>query len=138
MSDSLFQVSTIDSGVTRVSLVGEVDASVARQLQVSLEQLVGEGHTRLLVDLSAVTFIDSTGLGVFLFTVKRLRRRRGRLAVFCPHPVMRELFELVGHNLIFPVEATFDAALAHLRPRRRLGAPGATSRSPATGHSAGR
>jgi anti-sigma B factor antagonist len=88
---------------------------------VSLEELVREGHTKLLIDLSAVTFIDSTGLGVFLFTFKRVRRGRGRLAVFCPHPVMRELFELVGHNLLFPVEESFDQALAHLRPRGRFG-----------------
>jgi anti-sigma B factor antagonist len=138
MSDSLFETSKLDQGVTQVRLTGEVDAGIARQLQVALEELVREGHNRLLVDLSDVSFIDSTGLGVFLFMVKRLRRRRGRLAVYCPNPVMRELFELVGHNLIFPVDETLDAAHAHLRPRRRFGAPGAGSRSPASGHSAGR
>lgn len=123
----------MDQGVTRVRLAGDVDASVARQLQVSLEELVGEGHSRLLIDLSAVTFIDSTGLGVFLFTVKHLRRRRGRLAVFCPNAVMRELFELIGHNLLFAVEESFDQALAHLRPRRRFGSSSGASRPHPTG-----
>jgi anti-sigma B factor antagonist len=79
---------------------------------------------RLLVDLSQATFIDSTGVGVLLGTVRRLRRRRGRLAVLCPHPFMQELFHLLGHNWIFPVEDTMERALTHLGagprfPRRR-------------------
>jgi anti-sigma B factor antagonist len=117
-----FQINVLESGVTRVALGGDVDASVASELQESLEDLVHEGHTRLLVDLSDVSFIDSTALGVLLHTVKELRRRRGRLAVLCPDPKMRELFELVGHNLLFPVDESLDEALRHLRPRRRFGA----------------
>lgn len=97
-----------------------MDISGARALQQSLEGLVRDGHTRLLIDLTDVSFIDSTGLGVLLHVVKRLRRRRGTLAVCCPDPTMRGLFELVGHNLLFPVEETFDKALRQVTPRRRL------------------
>jgi anti-sigma B factor antagonist len=106
--------------VTQVRLAGEVDISGARALQQSLEGLVGEGHTRLLIDLTDVTFIDSTGLGVLLHTVRLLRRRRGRLVVLCPDPTMRGLFELVGHNMIFPVEETLEQALRRLTPSRRF------------------
>jgi anti-sigma B factor antagonist len=106
-----------------------VDISGARALQQSLEGLVGDGHTRLLIDLTDVSFIDSTGLGVLLHIVRRLRRRRGRLAVCCPDPVMRGLFELVGHNMLFPVEETLDQALRHLAPRRPFAA-GRSERPP--------
>jgi anti-sigma B factor antagonist len=95
-----------------------VDAAVAAPIQQALANLVREGHTRLLIDLTDVSFIDSTGLGILLHTVKKLRRRRGRLAVACPDPTMRQLFELVGHNLLFPVDETVDQALHHLRERR--------------------
>jgi anti-sigma B factor antagonist len=81
---------------------------------------VGEGHTHLLVDLTDVTFIDSTGLGVLLHTYKLVRRKRGRLAVLCPDQTMRELFELVGQNLLFPVEETLEQALRALTPSRRF------------------
>ena len=97
-----------------------MDISGARALQQSLDGLVRDGHTRLLIDLTDVTFIDSTGLGVLLHTVRRLRQRRGALAVCCPDPMMRGLFELVGHNMLFPVEETFDQALRRVTPQRRF------------------
>jgi len=124
MSDSQIKTSDLDRVVTRVHLVGEVDIATAEGLQRALDDLIRDGHTRLLVDLTEVSFIDSTGLGVLLHTVKQLRRRRGRLVVLCPDPTMRALFELVGHNLLFPVDETLERALTHLRPRRsRFGAP---------------
>jgi anti-anti-sigma regulatory factor len=64
--------------------------------------------------------MDSTALGILLDTVRKLRRRRGKLAVACPHDAMRNLFELVGHNLLFPVDETVDQAFSHLKSRRAL------------------
>jgi anti-sigma B factor antagonist len=129
MSDSRIKTSDVERGVTRVHLVGEVDIASAKQLQQALGDLVRDGHTRLLVDLTDVSFIDSTGLGVLLHTVRQLRRRRGRLAVLCPDPTMRALFELVGHNLLFPVDETLERALTHLQPRRSRFGAAATRRS---------
>jgi anti-sigma B factor antagonist len=126
--DPLVRTEPLDRGVTRVRLTGAVDIAVAGELWRSLVKLVRDGHTRLLIDLSEVSFIDSTGLGVLLHTVRQLRPHRGRLAVACPDPTMRRLFELIGHNLLFPVEETLDQAMAQLMPRRRERAP----RSPST------
>jgi anti-sigma B factor antagonist len=97
-----------------------VDIARAHELQESFDALVRDGHNRLLVDLSDVSFMDSTGLGVLLRTSKELKRRRGRLAVCCPDESMRELFELVGHNLLFPVENTREQALRLVAPQRRF------------------
>jgi anti-sigma B factor antagonist len=119
----------LDRGVTHVRLAGEVDAAVTVPIQQALAALVRDGHTRLLIDLTAVTFIDSSGLGILLQTVKKLRRRHGRLAVACPDPAMRQLFELVGHNLLFPVDESVDQAVRHLRDRRRFERE-STARSP--------
>ena len=117
-SDSLLRIDTLDSGVTHVKLSGAVDIAIAGELRRELVKLVRAGHRRLLIDLSDVGFIDSTGLGVLLHIVKRLEPRRGRLAVACPDPTMRRLFELIGHNLLFPVDESVDRAFAHLVPRR--------------------
>jgi anti-sigma B factor antagonist len=109
---------TLDQGVVRIRLGGDVDVRAAPDLSERLEGLIADGHRKLLVDLSDAVFIDSTALGVLLSTVRELRQRRGRLAVLCPDPAMRGLFELVGHNMIFPVEETLDKALRHLARRR--------------------
>jgi anti-sigma B factor antagonist len=113
-------VRPLDRGVTHVILSGELDLAVAPELWVALEGLVREGETKLLIDLTPVRFVDSTALGVLHDTLKRLRQRRGRMAVVCPDQSMRDLFQLVGYNLIFPVEETRDKALAHLGGRRRF------------------
>jgi anti-sigma B factor antagonist len=109
------------SGITRVRICGEADIRVAPEIQERLDELAKEPRRRLLIDLSEATFLDSTALAVLLETDRRLRERRGRLAVLCPDPGMRELFVLVGHNLIFPVEETERRTLRHLGGRRRLG-----------------
>ena len=133
-SEAQFQISTLERGVIRVAMMGELDIAQAKQFQQVLDDLIGKGQTRLLIDLSPVSFIDSSGLGVLLHAVRRLRRRRGRLAVVCPDPMMRELFELVGHNLLFPIEDTQEKALTHLVGRRRFApsrrSPGSPSGSP--------
>jgi anti-sigma B factor antagonist len=119
---SAFAIETdqLDRDVTRVGLSGEVGIAVAGELQHTLDELIQEGHPRLLVDLSEATFIDSAALEVLLDTARQLRRPRGRFAVLCPDPNMRSLFQLVGHNLIFPVDETLDRALAHLAARPRF------------------
>jgi len=122
MSDSLFTTRRLDRGVTHVCLSGEIDLGVAVVLRQSLDDLIHDGQTRLLIDLTDVSFLDSTALGVLLHTAKKLRRRRGGIAVVCPDPRMHQLFELVGHTLLFPVDESVDQALSHLQPeRRRLG-----------------
>jgi anti-sigma B factor antagonist len=119
-TDFRITVETLDQGVARVQLGGDVDARAAPEMRRRLGQLTQDGESKLLIDLSEALFIDSTALGVLLATVRDLREKRGRLAVFCPDPSMQELFELVGHNLIFPVEDTFEGALRHLGARRRF------------------
>ncbi len=109
-----------DAGITRVRICGEADARAAPEIQERLNELAAEPRRRLLIDLSEATFLDSTALAVLLDTARRLRERRGRLAVLCPNAGMHELFVLVGHNLIFAVEETERRALRHLA-RRRIG-----------------
>jgi len=121
-SPAAFEIETheLDPSVTHVSLSGEVGLAVAPELQRKLDELIGAEHPRLLVDLTDATFIDSAALQVLLDTARQLRRPRGRFAVLCPDADMRSLFQLVGHNLIFPVDATLDRALAHLVARPRF------------------
>lgn len=123
------QTTALEAGILRVKLAGELDIAAAPRVQHTLEELIRLGHDKLLIDLSEATFVDSTMLGVLLRAVRRLRRRRGALAVFCPDPAMRGLFELVGHNLIFPVEQSPERALSHLgvRPRSHRSARGPRS-----------
>jgi anti-sigma B factor antagonist len=119
VADFRIAVHDLPADAKQVGLSGDVDARAAPELKDCLLGLFERGHTRILVDLSDAAFIDSTALGVLLDTARRVRQRRGRLVVFCPQPHMRELFELVGHNMIFPVAETMERAQRQFGGRRR-------------------
>jgi anti-sigma B factor antagonist len=94
----------VDERTHVVAPRGEVDALTAPQLGRRLLGLADEGKTRVVVDLSNVTFMDSTGIGVLLYSLKQLRVRQGGLVLVCPtERIMRpfQITGLVGHLRIF-------------------------------------
>lgn len=101
----------VDESTHVLAPTGEVDVLTSPQLGRRLLRLADEGKTRVVVDLSGVTFIDSSGLGVLLNAVRHLRGRSGRLVLVCPtEPILRpfQVTGLVGHLGIF---STREAAL---------------------------
>jgi anti-sigma B factor antagonist len=84
---------------------GEIDLHTAPRLGRRLLWLVDEGKTRLVVDLSLVTFIDSTGIGVLLNALRRVAGRDGGLVLVCPDDRALRPFQVSGlasHVRIFP------------------------------------
>lgn len=97
-----------------VSLGGEVDLYTAPELKQELHRLVGEGATRLIVDMSATTFIDSTTLGVLLSVLKRVRPEGGAVVLVCPDRNVKRIFEITLLDRVFAIVDTRDEALAEL------------------------
>ena len=64
-----------------VAAIGEVDVFTAPQLDAELTRLTHEGRTSIVVDLSRVDFLDSTGLSVLVKALKRVRESEGSLDV---------------------------------------------------------
>jgi anti-sigma B factor antagonist len=95
-----------------VSVSGEVDVATAPELRHQLLELVSAGKTKVIVNLGAVGFLDSTGLGVLVSTVKRLRSDGGDLAVICASAQILRVFEITGLTSVFAIHDTLAAALA--------------------------
>ena len=105
-----------------ISLAGEVDLYTAPEFKQQLLEVIGEGATDVVVDLSKTTFIDSTTLGVLVGGVKRLRPAGGQLSLVCSDRNITKIFEITGLDRVFTIHPTRDAALS--------------SESPATGSAA--
>jgi anti-sigma B factor antagonist len=106
---------SVDEEVHVVSPSGEVDVLTAPQLGRRLLALFEEGKTRVVVDLSAVTFMDSTGIGVLIDALRRSSSRRGNLVLVCPTERIMRPFEvtgLVGYLKIFTSREEALGALA--------------------------
>jgi anti-sigma B factor antagonist len=97
-----------------VSLGGEVDLYTAPELKQELHRLVDEGATRLVIDMSETTFIDSTTLGVLLSVVKRIRPEGGSVVLVCPDRNVRRIFEITLLDRVFAIVDTLAEAFAEL------------------------
>jgi anti-sigma B factor antagonist len=83
---------------------GELDLHAAPELRDRLDVALDEGAKVIVLDLSAVTFIDSMALGVLLGAVNRLRRRGGDLRLVVPNPQLRRIFEISLLDRIFTLD----------------------------------
>ncbi|MCU1350982.1 MAG: anti-sigma factor antagonist [Acidimicrobiales bacterium] len=95
-----------------VAVGGEIDVATAPRLREQLITLVNDGHHRIVVDLGAVDFLDSTGLGVLVGALKRVRTHDGDLALVCDEPRILKVFEITGLTKVFAMYGTVDQALS--------------------------
>lgn len=97
-----------------VAVRGEIDLFTAPELKQALGEAIEAGRTKIVVDLSETTFLDSTALGVLIGTVKRLRSRDGRLTIVNTDPNIAKTFEITGLDQIFTIRSSRDDAVAAL------------------------
>jgi anti-sigma B factor antagonist len=108
-----FTVETRQVGdIAVVVAAGELDAHSAPTLDAVLSPLSMRPEGELVVDLSSVGFIDSTGLGILVSTLKHVRESDGRLDVVVATPRVLKVFSLTGLDVVIPLHATLDGALA--------------------------
>jgi anti-sigma B factor antagonist len=88
---------------------GELDLHTAPDLERALGAVV-DGAARLIVDLSAATFIDSTTLHVLLVQARRTEAAGGELVVVAADPNVRRVFEITGFDRLFSVVPALEAA----------------------------
>jgi anti-sigma B factor antagonist len=93
---------------------GEIDALTAPQLGRCLLGLAEQGKTDVVVDLTRVTFMDSTGIGVILNALRRLTSRDGHLVLVCPSERVTRPFEIAGLLSQLRIFPTREAALGGL------------------------
>lgn len=91
-------------GSVVVAVTGEVDAAGSEELRTRLDDVIDdESPMELVVDLHELAFMDSTGLGVLVHALKRMRERGGELTLSAPSPSTRKLLDISGLDRIFPV-----------------------------------
>jgi anti-sigma B factor antagonist len=99
--------------VTVIASEGEIDVSSVGEFRSALSEAARAGADRVVIDLSAVSFIDSSGLGALLDVHNRLRRDKRELVVVAPSgsaaAVLMELAGLRGRLSIFK---TRESAIA--------------------------
>jgi anti-sigma B factor antagonist len=101
----------LDDGIGLVAVSGESDLYTAPHLKGELLRLIGAGATRVVVDLSRTSFVDSATLGVLLGGLKRLRPKGGEITLVVDDANIRKIFEITLLDRVFPIVQTLPEAL---------------------------
>ena len=101
-----------DAGVHIVNVSGEIHVSTAPAFREQLNGVIEGGATMLVLDLSGVDFIDSTGLSVLLNGLRLVSQRHGRLALVCANPTVMRLFQITSLDATFDIFEDRAAAIA--------------------------
>lgn len=99
-------------GFAVLAVSGEVDVATVPRLREQLHGLVAQGSNQIVVNLDAVDFLDSTGLGVLVGALKRVRSNDGDLHLVCTQPRIRKVFEVTGLTKVFKLFDSVDDAVA--------------------------
>jgi anti-sigma B factor antagonist len=114
----------VDERTSVIAVEGEIHVSTAPEFSGVLAAAVAAGRTSLVLDLSGVMFIDSTGLSVLLNVLRRVTRAGGAMALVCSNPTVLRLFEITRLDSTFDIHAEVEPALAAVQAGGRTdGAP---------------
>ncbi|MCZ7457204.1 STAS domain-containing protein [Streptomyces sp. WMMC940] len=105
------EVEIHDPGTALVTIRGELDVDTATLLHHHLANQALHGRRHLVLDLSAVGFMDSSGLNVLIRATRETRATGGDLHLAAPTPPVAKLFDLTGLSLTTAVHEDVEAAL---------------------------
>lgn len=98
------------AGHTVVEARGEVDVYTSSMLREQLVEVIDAGARSVVVDLGAVDFLDSSGLGVLVGALKRLRSADGRLGLVCTNEKLLKVFRITALDRVFTLYDTVAEA----------------------------
>jgi anti-sigma B factor antagonist len=98
-----------------IRVAGEIHASTAPEFSDRLNAVISNGRNAVVLDLTNVEFIDSTGLSVLLNGLRRVTRARGAMVIACANPTVLRLFEITKLDSTFEILPSCDEAIERLR-----------------------
>jgi len=100
------------AGHTVLKLSGDVDLRSVPQLRESLADAIQRPGQHILIDLSGVPYMDSSGVGTLVFIKREVERRNGTVALVGLQPRVRGVFEITHLDAFFEIYDSLDEATA--------------------------
>lgn len=93
----------IVDGVEVLDVAGELDIYTSPKLRAAIQEVLGGGASRLVVNLLSTTYLDSTALSVLTSALKQAREAGGTVALVYNQPQIEKIFTITGLHEVFPV-----------------------------------
>ncbi len=102
-------------GIAVLNVDGEIDIYTAPHFKNAISELIAQGHTNILIDMTRVDFMDSSGFGTLLSATKPLRPVGGSISLCCCNEAISRMLEITRLNTLFHVFLSREEALASLQ-----------------------
>lgn len=106
---------TETSGVRVLHLSGSLDGHTAVSLEGRLRTLINDGHAKLVLDLSHLSFIASAGVGLFINFNQQATAADGSVQLVNPSPTVKEVFHILGLGHLFKIHDSVNDGIAAAR-----------------------
>jgi anti-sigma B factor antagonist len=100
------------NGVTIFTLEGRVDSEGAVDLDLALQTATSEGKSKMILEMSQVRYINSSGLRTLADILTQNRKNSGDLKLVNLHPKVQRVFQIIGFDKFFSIYTTVEEALA--------------------------
>ena len=104
-------LTSTEEEVIVLRLVGPMRSEDQNEFKKVMVEITGKGHNKVALDMSKVDFIDSSCLGILIWSMKNLRQRGGDLKMFSLAPYISEVFTITRLDSCFTVTGTLEEAI---------------------------
>jgi anti-sigma B factor antagonist len=118
MGPAVFEGESLDEYIELVSVAGELDMSNSSELRRRVETCLRNGRISVIIDLSELTHMDSSGLAALISSHQLTQERSGRLALVISSESVRRTVEVRGLDRLFTIVPDRDQAIASVRRSR--------------------
>ena len=104
------------SNIKIIEPAGIFDVTQADEFYQQIDEALDQGSDKILIDLSEITFVDSSGLGVLVVALKKVKASQKEMYICSVNEQVRMLFELTSMDRVFevlPDRATFEQQVAN-------------------------
>ncbi len=100
------------NGIIIIVIEERLDVLLAPTLKDSMKDLVEQGKTKVIIDLAQTKFIDSSGCGALVASLRSLIKSKGDMKIASPSPQAKSLFELTRLHRVFEIYDNLEAAMS--------------------------
>lgn len=115
MVPAAFEAESLDEHTQLVAVSGELDLSTSRELRRRVESCLHEGHTAVVIDITELTHMDSSGLAALISAHQLTQQRQGQLALVVGTDHVRRTLEVRGVDRLFAIYPTRDEGIEAVR-----------------------
>ncbi|MEI6862914.1 MAG: STAS domain-containing protein [Candidatus Omnitrophota bacterium] len=100
-------------GLTVCHIDGEIDINSSPMIKKSFDKLISQKTPKIVINLSKVTYVDSSGLATLVELLKNMRSYNGRMRLACMSPKIKSLFEITKLEKLFEILADEETAITN-------------------------